>query len=149
MSWKTICWEAILLGFLFSCPGSDKDPMDRKYQIDYDYLKSNFQQPDRTYGVNCWWWRLNGNVTKEAITKDLEAMRQSGIGGATILQVNSGFQFGNYTEGVSYYNEKWWSFVEFAVAEAKRLGLELGIHNCPGYSASGAHGSQWINQCRN
>ena len=75
MSWKTICWEAILLGFLFSCTGSDKDPMDRKYQIDYDYLKSNFQQPDRTYGVNCWWWWLNGNVTKEAITKDLEAMK--------------------------------------------------------------------------
>lgn len=42
MSWKTICWEAILLGFLFSCTGSDKDPMDRKYQIDYDYLKTIF-----------------------------------------------------------------------------------------------------------
>ena len=28
MSWKTICWEAILLGFLFSCTGSDKDPME-------------------------------------------------------------------------------------------------------------------------
>ena len=27
------------------------------------------------------------------------------------------------------------------MAEAKRLGLELGIHNCPGYSASGG---PWI-----
>ena len=66
MSWKTLCWEAILLGFLFSCTGSDKDSADRKWQIDYDCLKSNFQQPDRTYGVNCWWWWLNGNVTKKS-----------------------------------------------------------------------------------
>lgn len=85
MSWKTICWEAVLLGFLFSCTGSDKDLADRKLQIDYDYLKSNFQQPDRTYGVNCWWWWLNGNVTKEAITKDLEAMKSQNFQGAMIL----------------------------------------------------------------
>ena len=95
MSWKTICWEAILLGFLFSCTGSDKDPMDRKYQIDYDYLKSNFQQPDRTYGVNCWWWWLNGNVTKEAITKDLEAMKSRNFQGAMIFDAGGHNQRGN------------------------------------------------------
>lgn len=53
MSWKIICWEAILLGFLFSCTGADKSPANREKQIDYAYLKNNFQQPDRTYGVNC------------------------------------------------------------------------------------------------
>ena len=103
--------------------------------------ETEFNNPSIKYRPHVWWHWAGYNISKDGITKDLEAMRQSGIGGATILQVNSGFQFGNYTEGVSYYNEKWWSFVEFAVAEAKRLGLELGIHNCPGYSASGG---PWI-----
>ena len=85
MSWKTICWEVILLGFLFCCTGSDKVPENRKLQIDYDYLKSNFQQPDKAYGVNCWWWWLNGNVTKDAITKDLEAMKSRNFQGAMIF----------------------------------------------------------------
>lgn len=105
MSWKTICWEAILLGFLFSCTGSDKDPMDRKYQIDYDYLKSNFQQPDRTYGVNCWWWWLNGNVTKEAITKDLEAMKSRNFQGAMIFDAGGHNQRGNKTSLPDRFSE--------------------------------------------
>ena len=33
--------------------------------------ESSFAEPPREVGVRCWWWWLNGNVTKEAITKDL------------------------------------------------------------------------------
>ena len=43
--------------------------------------------------------------------------------------------------GMEYMSAKWWEMVKFAVAEAKRLGLELGLHNCPGYSTSGG---PWI-----
>ncbi|MDR2027398.1 MAG: hypothetical protein LBQ01_07560, partial [Prevotellaceae bacterium] len=41
--------------------------------VDYKHLVDNFKSPDAVYGVDCWWWWLNGNVTKAAITKDLEA----------------------------------------------------------------------------
>ena len=95
MSRKTICWEVILLGFLFCCTGSDKEPENRKLQIDYDYLKSNFQQPDKAYGVNCWWWWLNGNVTKDAITKDLEAMKSRNFQGAMIFDAGGHNQRGD------------------------------------------------------
>lgn len=109
MSWKTICWEVILLGFLFSCTGSDKEPEDRKLQIDYDYLKSNFQQPDKAYGVNCWWWWLNGNVTKDAITKDLEAMKSRNFQGAMIFDAGGHNQRGNkdIPAGPLFGSEEW------------------------------------------
>ena len=139
MSWKTICWEAILLGFLFSCTGSDKDPMDRKYQIDYDYLKSNFQQPDRTYGVNCWWWWLNGNVTKEAITKDLEAMKSRNFQGAMIFDAGGHNQRGNkdIPAGPLFGSEEWTELFVFALDEAKRLGLEIGFNIQSGWNLGG------------
>ena len=102
--------------------------MDRKYQIDYDYLKSNFQQPDRTYGVNCWWWWLNGNVTKEAITKDLEAMKSRNFQGAMIFDAGGHNQRGNkdIPAGPLFGSEEWTELFVFALDEAKRLGLDSG-----------------------
>ncbi|MDR1170365.1 MAG: hypothetical protein LBK97_05980, partial [Prevotellaceae bacterium] len=29
--------------------------------VDYKYIADNFRSPDALYGVNCWWWWLNGN----------------------------------------------------------------------------------------
>jgi len=52
---------------------------------DIAFLRSNFESPPAEYGVNCWWWWLNGNVTKEAITKDLEAMKSRNFHGAKIF----------------------------------------------------------------
>ncbi len=47
-------------------------------------LERSFRQPPpsaRPYA--CWMW-MNGHITKKGITLDLEAMRQSGAGGALI-----------------------------------------------------------------
>ena len=38
---------------------------------------------------------------------------------------------------ITYRSPKYWEMVEFAASEAKRLGLEIGMHNCVGYSATG------------
>ena len=139
MSWKTLCWEAILLGFLFSCTGSDKDSADRKWKIDYDCLKSNFQQPDRTYGVNCWWWWLNGNVTKKAITEDLEAMKSRNFQGAMIFDAGGHNQRGNkdIPAGPLFGSEEWTDLFVFALDEAKRLGLEIGFNIQSGWNLGG------------
>ena len=54
----------------------------------YKDLKENFKNPDSYYGVNCWWWWLNSNVTKEAITRDLEQMKAKGFSGALICDAD-------------------------------------------------------------
>lgn len=96
------------------------------------------------------WWHWCGTaVSKDGIVRDLDAMKDCGIGGATIFQVARGpcsevAAFGYEDDTMTdfdFASEKWWEYVSFAAAEAKRRGIEIGMHNCPGYTVSGG---PWI-----
>lgn len=76
---------------------------------------------------------MNGNITKEGITADLEAMKQMGLGGATIVNVDCSVPRGN----VPFMSPEWRADFKFAVQEADRLGLKLCVENCAGWSSSG------------
>ena len=80
---------------------------------------------------------MNGMVTKEGITADLEAMKQVGIGGAQMFTVDQGIPAGP----AKYMSPEWRGMIKHAVTEANRLGLELCIANCAGWSSSGG---PWI-----
>jgi hypothetical protein len=56
---------------------------------------ANFRNPPHSAGVNCFWWWLNGNVTKEAITRDLEEMKDKGFNGSLIFDADGSGQQGN------------------------------------------------------
>jgi hypothetical protein len=76
---------------------------------------------------------MNGNITKEGITADLEAMKKIGLAGATIVNVDCGIPHGP----VGFMSPEWRDDFKFAIAEANRLGLELTVENCAGWSSSG------------
>jgi len=76
---------------------------------------------------------MNGNVTKEGITADLEAMKQIGLGGAEIFNADCGIPAGP----VRFNSPEWHELFIHAVREANRLGLQLEAHNCAGWSSSG------------
>ena len=80
-----------------------------------------------------WWHWMNGNVSKEGITADLEAMSAAGLGGATIFDADCGIPSGP----VDFASEAWFDAVDHAGREAKRLGLELTLANCSGWSSTG------------
>lgn len=108
-------------------------------------LEEAFDNPPQSAGVWAWWHWCGSNVSKAGITRDLEAMKAAGLGGATMFNIQSkgtDDQMENalYPE-FSYRNEAYWEMLEFATAEAKRLGLVLGAHNCTGYSTVGG---PWI-----
>src|SRR6201999_2390347 len=76
----------------------------------------------------------NGNVTRTGITADLEAMSRVGIGGCIIMDVVERFA---PPEGpADYMSPQWLDLAHFAVAEAKRLGLEINMTNGPGWCGS-------------
>ena len=75
---------------------------------------------------------MNGNITTNGITADLEAMKQIGLGGATIINVDCGIPRGP----VNFLSPEWRDDFKFAVQEASRLGLKLGVENCAGWTAS-------------
>ncbi|MEI6561309.1 MAG: glycosyl hydrolase [Verrucomicrobiota bacterium] len=103
-----------------------------------DPLVSSFVNPPDSAKPHTWWHWINGNISKEGITADLEAMKRAGIGGAVIF---NGI-FGITPKGpVDIMSPQWRELVAFAAKEADRLGLKLGAHNCPGWSSSGG---PWI-----
>ncbi|MCM1068072.1 MAG: hypothetical protein NC418_10925 [Muribaculaceae bacterium] len=87
--------------------------------------------------TGCYWQWMNGNISKEGITKDLEYMKAAGIESAFIFDVGVGVEKGS----VDYGSPEWIEAVRHACKEAKRLGITLGIHNAPGYTATGG---PWI-----
>jgi hypothetical protein len=98
-----------------------------------DPLETGFLNPPDSAKPQTWWHWMNGNITKEGLTADLEAMKQIGLGGATIVNVDCEIPRGN----VSFMSAAWREDFKFAVAEAHRLGLELCVENCAGWSSSG------------
>ena len=110
-----------------------------KSQANYEYLKENFKNPDATYGVNCWWWWLNGNVNKAAITKDLEAMKSKNFQGAMIFDAGGHNQRSNkdIPAGPLFGSEDWNELFVFALDEAKRFGLTIGFNIQSGWNLGG------------
>lgn len=100
-------------------------------------LEKSFLSPPVSAAPKTWWHWMNGNVSKEGITLDLEAMKRLGMRGAQLFQVSSGIPKGPVPYGTPENLE----LVRHAIREADRLGLELDLHNCPGWSSSGG---PWI-----
>jgi len=100
-------------------------------------LTQGFVQPSADAKARVFWMWMNGNITKEGITADLEAMARVGIGGALVFNVRSEFSPGP----APYFSPEWFELFHHTVSEAERLGMEIAFHNCAGYSSSGG---PWI-----
>ena len=103
-------------------------------------LETDFRNPPRQAGVRCWWWWLNSNVTKEAITRDLEAMHDKGFSGAMIFDAGTELRWGpdrNVPNGPMFSSPAWTELYLHALEEAKRLGLELGLSIQSGWNLGG------------
>lgn len=121
-----------ICGSIIAAPSGDKK--DRKE----DFLKA-FQRPPDWARPHTWWHWMDGNVTREGITKDLEAMKRGGIGGAQIFNASLLPVKGD----AKFMSPLWFDLFEHASREAARLGLDLAMHNCDGWSSSGG---PWITQ---
>lgn len=114
-------------------------------------LAGKFKQPTDEYRPHVWWHWLGSNFSKEGITKDLEAMKESGIGGATIFNIASSVQESHFPMDNNPWPEQrfrsdaYWDAMKHTMKEAERLGLKIGLHGTPGYSATGG---PWITEER-
>lgn len=82
-----------------------------------------------------WQW-MDGLVTKEGITRDLEAFKEAGLAGVQNFQIGGPQQMriGNPYNAIG--SENWKGLIRWTLDECKRLGLTFGTHNCPGWSSS-------------
>ncbi|HYG24008.1 MAG TPA: glycosyl hydrolase [Verrucomicrobiae bacterium] len=96
-------------------------------------LERNFRFPPLQAKARTLWMWMNGNVTADGISRDLQAMQRAGLGGALIFNIGEFIPKG----AVDYGGTNWLELMSHAAREAERLGLELAMHNCPGWSSSG------------
>lgn len=105
-------------------------------------LRTTFANPPADTRPGCYWYWINDNISKEGITKDLEAMARVGIGRAYIGHIYNSKEATDTPVGnVKFMSAEWWDALQWAVKEAGRVGVDIGFFNSPGWSQSGGH---WI-----
>ena len=93
-----------------------------------------------------WMW-MGTNLSKQGITKDLEALKVQGFNRTTMFSLAdittpwSGVIGKSPTPGIISWTEPWWKLVRYAAEESKRLGMDFGMFNGPSYESSGG---KWI-----
>ena len=80
---------------------------------------------------------VNGNMTSNGITADLEAMKRAGIGGMLVFEVDQGAPRGK----VEFGSNEFRGLFQHLCKEAKRLGLKVSVNNDAGWCGSGG---PWI-----
>jgi hypothetical protein len=106
-----------------------------------------FMDPPENAKPGVLWMWMGSNISKKGITRDLEALKEAGFNRTTMFHLSDittslSVEIGNRPGAeIISRTESWWDMVRFAAKESKRLGMDFGMHNCPGYETSGG---PWI-----
>ncbi len=100
-------------------------------------LESGFRNPPHSARPWVYWFPLDGNLSSNGITLDLEAMQRVGIGGVLYMETDQGAPTGP----AAFAGPLWRSLFKHICAEAHRLGLQVNVNNDAGWCGSGG---PWI-----
>ena len=96
-------------------------------------LEDGFREPPHEAKPHTWYHLMNGNATKEGVTRDFEELSAAGIGGVQMFDAGCAIPAGP----LAFNSPEWFDLLKHAASEAKRLGLEVCLPNCSGWSSSG------------
>jgi hypothetical protein len=96
-------------------------------------LYGQFLTPPSSAKPGVYWYFMDGNQTRDAMTADLEAMAEVGLNSVIFLEVNIGVPRGP----VDFMSEEWQDNFAHAVRTAERLGMEVILGTGPGWAGSG------------
>ena len=99
-------------------------------------LLQNFQTPPNAAKPRVWWHWMNGNITKDGIQKDLDWMKQVGIGGFQNFDANL-FTPVVVPKKLVFMDADWKDAFKFTTELADKNGLEMAIAGSPGWSVTG------------
>jgi hypothetical protein len=131
-----ICFPALTLTAMLALliAGCNGEKNRQEDPVTPEALAAGFINPPDSVKPWVYWYWISDNISKEGITMDLEAMARVGIGEALIG--NIGLEEMPYGK-VAVLSEEWWQLIEHTIREGKRVGVNLGMFNCPGWSQSG------------
>ena len=98
-----------------------------------DDLRDGFRRPPDSAKPWAYMMIMDGNLGREGMTADLEAMKAAGLGGFILMEVDVGIPKGS----VEFMSPEWRERFAHAVREAERLGLQIVLNAGPGWTGSG------------
>lgn len=129
---KRLLTRAFLAGasaLLMGCAAADK-------------RETGFVTPPSSVQTGTYWYWIEGNISKEGVEKDLEAMKAAGINRAFVANIGgAGTGDPNSQYKVEFMSDEWWNITRAALKKATELGIDIGMFNSPGWSQSGG---PWI-----
>lgn len=98
-------------------------------------LQREFATPPQSIKTGVYWYWMCGNISKEGVIKDLEAMKKVGINRAFIGNI----YFDPYEGGrtVKLMSDEWWEVTHTALKTASELDVQIGMFNCAGWTQAG------------
>lgn len=103
--------------------------------------KEIFRNPCKNHYPETWFHFIGGNVSKEGITADLEAIAAAGISGIQLFHGQFGGEWPGVSPQIKALSESWDDLIVWTAEECKRLDLKFTMQNCPGWSYAGG---PWI-----
>src|ERR1700753_1129145 len=101
---------------------------------DFTTIENKFANIPDSIQTSVYWYWISGNISKEGVVKDLEAMKKVGINRAFIGNIG----LDNVPNGgVKMFSDEWWDILHTTLKTATRLNIQIGIFNGPGWSQSG------------
>ena len=98
-----------------------------------DKLKAAFLHPTAASQPGVYWYFMDGNMSREGMTADLDSMKKAGIGSLVFLEVNVGIPRGP----VEFLSEQWQELFKHAESECRRLNIRMTLGIGPGWTGSG------------
>ena len=138
LGWLEPAVNGLLAAAADGVPIGVVDPVRLGDTSSLERLKALWDNPARTHKPHTRWWWPGNALSPADITRQLEGMAGQGIGGVEIMSLWKMYEKGN----AEYLTPEFLALVKHAVAEAKRLDLEVAITFSPGWGFGGA----WVPQ---
>lgn len=131
-----VIFISLILG-LNACTEKTPETQSGRYQE----LKAGFQNPPNDARPKVYWWWINGYVDTTRMKTELQAIKAAGIGGVDLFEIGSP----TYADpknaipaGPAFMGEASLKDIEFAIREATKQGLAVGLNVASSWNAGGS-----------
>ena len=100
-------------------------------------LYEQFMDPPQAARPRVWWHWMDGNVSMDGITKDIEWMERAGIGGFHQFDAGGIGMRPIVDETMPYNSPQWKVAMHYAMDLAAAKGMETAVASAPGWSSTG------------
>jgi hypothetical protein len=104
-----------------------------------DDLEANFQSPPDSARPGVYWYFMDGNLDQKEMIKDLDSMKQAGLGNLVYLEVNVNVPRGP----VVSMSPQWQEMFATTMHHAEKIGIDVTLGSGPGWTGTGG---PWIKQ---